>query len=183
MALLSALPLLAQPRALELGIDRLVADGFKLLEGQRIGLVTNHTGRDRRGKGCVEILNTAKNVQLVALFSPEHGFAGRLEGKVGNATHAGTRLKIHSLYGKHRKPTGEMLDGIDTLLFDIQDIGCRFYTYISTMGLCMQACAEHSKRFVVLDRPNPINGTDIGGPLLHEKDESFVGWHTLPVRH
>ncbi len=183
MTLLASLPLCAQRPPVQLGIDRLAADGFKLLEGQRIGLVTNQTGRDRRGRTTAEVLHKANAVRLVALFSPEHGFAGKLEGKVGNATHAGSRIKIHSLYGEHRKPTPEMLDGIDTLVFDIQDIGCRFYTYISTMGLCMQACAEHGKRFVVLDRPNPINGTDIGGPLLHEKDESFVGWHTLPVRH
>ncbi|MHC4513639.1 MAG: exo-beta-N-acetylmuramidase NamZ family protein [Planctomycetota bacterium] len=183
MALVCALPLWAQGSSVHLGIDRLAANGFKLLLGQRVGLVTNYTGRDRHGKASVDILHAARNVQLVALFSPEHGFAGKLEGKVGDATHAGTRLKIYSLYGKNRKPTARMLDGIDTVLFDIQDIGCRFYTYISTMGLCMQACAEHGKRFVVLDRPNPINGIDVGGPLLHREDESFVGWHTLPVRH
>jgi len=183
MAVLSALPLCAQRPPVQLGIDRLAAEGFKLLEGQRVGLVTNYTGRNRLGSSTVDILHSAKGVRLVALFSPEHGFAGKLEGKVGDATHTGTRLEIHSLYGRHRKPTRAMLAGVDTLVFDIQDIGCRFYTYISTMGLCMQACAEHGKRFVVLDRPNPINGTDVGGPLLDEKDESFVGWHTLPVRH
>lgn len=171
----------AQRPPVQLGIDRLAADGFELLAGQRIGLVTNHTGRDRDGRSTVDILHEARSVRLAALFSPEHGFAGRLEGKVADATHA--RLKIHSLYGKHQKPTAAMLAGIDTLVFDIQDIGCRFYTYVSTMGLCMQACAEQGKRFVVLDRPNPINGTDVAGPLLHEEDESFVGWHTLPVRH
>ncbi len=165
-----------------LGVDRIAAEGCKLLSNQRVGLVTNQTGRDRTGSTTVRVLEKARNVRLVALFSPEHGLRGRLEGKVTDAVHP-CGLQIHSLYGEHRKPTAEMLAGIDTLVFDIQDIGCRFYTYISTMGLCMQACAEHGKRFVVLDRPNPINGTDIGGPLLDQRDECFVGWHTLPVRH
>jgi uncharacterized protein YbbC (DUF1343 family) len=120
----------------------------------------------------------------VALFSPEHGIEGKLEvANIGDARDPSTGLPIFSLYGKTRKPTAEMLRELDTLVFDIQDIGARFYTYISTMGYAMQAAAEHGKRFVVLDRPNPINGIDVAGPMLDAGRESFVAFHRLPVRH
>lgn len=166
------------------GIDVLQRDQFAQLKGQRVGLITNHTGINREWISTVQLLSEAKGVQLVALFSPEHGFEGKLDvAKINDARDTGTGLKIYSLYGKTRIPTDEMLNGIDTLVFDIQDIGTRFYTYISTMGNVMQAAAKHSIRFVVLDRPNPINGIDVQGPVLDEGSESFVGYHRIAVRH
>ncbi len=166
------------------GIDVLQRDQFKQLDGQRVGLITNHTGINRQWRSTVQLLNEAKNVQLVALFSPEHGFEGKLDvAKINDARDSGTGLKIYSLYGKTRMPTDEMLNGIDTLVFDIQDIGTRFYTYISTMGNAMKAAAKHGIRVVILDRPNPINGIDVQGPVLDAGSESFVGYHRIAVRH
>jgi uncharacterized protein YbbC (DUF1343 family) len=166
------------------GIDVLQQDNFKLLEGQRVGLITNHTGRNRDGVPTVQLLHDADNVNLVALFSPEHGIAGALDvSKISDTTDQKTGLKVFSLYGETRRPTAEMLGKVDTLVFDIQDIGARFYTYISTMGEAMKAAAEHGVRFVVLDRPNPINGVDIAGPMLDDGKQSFIAFHTIPVRH
>jgi uncharacterized protein YbbC (DUF1343 family) len=166
------------------GLDVLVRDGFSPLHGRRVGLITNHTGVSRDGRGNVQLLMESEAVQLVALFSPEHGFEGKLElPRIDDATDAQTGLKIHSLYGQTRRPTPEMLEGIDTIVFDIQDIGTRFYTYISTMGEAMQVAAEHGIRFVVLDRPNPLGGEIVSGPVLDDGQQSFVGFHTLPVQH
>lgn len=166
------------------GLDVLARDHFRQLQGQKIGLITNHTGRTRDGVSAVQLLHDAEQVQLVALFSPEHGFKGELDvSRIGDSQDAATGLRIHSLYGETRRPTAEMLADVDTIVFDIQDIGARFYTYVSTMGEAMKAAAEHKKRFVVLDRPNPINGVDIAGPMLDRGKESFVGFHSLPVRH
>lgn len=166
------------------GLDVLEQNQFVELKGQRVGLITNHTGRNCEGVGIVELFDTSAEVDLVALFSPEHGFEGKLDvAKIDDASDQTTGLKIYSLYGKTRKPTAEMLADVDTLVFDIQDIGTRFYTYISTMGEAMNAAAEHSKRFVVLDRPNPIGGFEVAGPMLDAGKESFVGFHSLPVRH
>jgi uncharacterized protein YbbC (DUF1343 family) len=129
-------------------------------------------------------LYEAPQVDLVALFSPEHGIAGKLDmANITDSQDATTGLAVFSLYGATRQPTAESLKDIDTLVFDIQDIGTRFYTYISTMGLAMQAAAEHGLRFVVLDRPNPLGGVVVAGPVLDAGHESFVGFHTLPVRH
>ena len=166
------------------GIDVLRRDNFRQLNGRKIGLITNHTGRDRDGRSTVELLQAAKNLQLVALLGPEHGFTGKLDlPKIGDSLDEKTGLSIFSLYGETRRPTSEMLKDVDTIVFDIQDVGCRFYTYISTMGEAMRAAAEHQKRFVVLDRPNPINGVEIAGPMLDSGKESFVGYHNLPIRH
>lgn len=166
------------------GIDVLVRDNFRQLAGRKIGLITNHTGQSRDGQSTVKLLHEAKGVQLAALFSPEHGFEGKLDiSKIGDAQDTATGLKVFSLYGETRKPTAAMLEPIDTLVFDIQDVGARFYTYVSTMGEAMQAAAEHKKRFVVLDRPNPIGGLAVAGPMLDPGKESFVGFHQLPVRH
>lgn len=174
----------AVPREVLTGIDVLERDGFRQLAGRKIGLITNHTGRNRVGVSDVQLLFEAKNLQFVAIFSPEHGYEGKLDvSKVGDTRDAATGLKVFSLYGETRKPTAAMLEPIDTLVFDIQDIGCRFYTYNSTMGEAMKACAEHKRRFVVLDRPNPINGVDVAGPILDAGKESFVGFHRIPVRH
>ncbi|NOX56276.1 MAG: DUF1343 domain-containing protein [Planctomycetes bacterium] len=172
------------PQAVLTGIDVLQRDQFRQLAGRRVGLITNHTGINRRGVRTATLLHQAPNVTLVALFSPEHGPTGQLDqAQIQDMRDPELGLPIFSLYGKTRKPTDASLKGIDTLVFDIQDIGTRFYTYISTMGLAMQAAAEHGLRFVVLDRPNPINGVDVEGPVLDAGRESFVGFHRIPVRH
>lgn len=166
------------------GIDVLVRDNFQQLAGKRIGLITNHTGRDADGTSTVRLLHEAKNVEMVALFSPEHGFEGNVDiPQVADSQDKTTGLKVHSLYGETRRPTAEMLAEVDALVFDIQDIGSRFYTYVSTMGEAMRGAAAEHKTFIVLDRPNPINGFDLAGPMLDAGLESFVGFHSLPVRH
>jgi CubicO group peptidase (beta-lactamase class C family) len=166
------------------GIDVLERDGFKQLAGRRVGLITNHTGHNRDRVSTVDLLHRAGGVELVTIFSPEHGFRGVLDQvNIANATDESTGLPIRSLYGETRKPTPQMLHGLDTLVFDVQDIGTRFYTYISTMGLAMEAAAEYGLIFVVLDRVNPIGGHLVAGPVLDEGQESFVGFHPTPVRH
>jgi uncharacterized protein YbbC (DUF1343 family) len=170
--------------AVRCGIDVLERDGFQLLKGKRIGLITNHTGINTAGQSTAQLLARAPGVQLVALYSPEHGLAGALDvANIGDSQDAGTGVKVWSLYGATRKPTDESLQGVDVLVFDIQDIGARFYTYISTLALAMEAAAAQGLEFVVLDRPNPIGGVEIGGPVLDSGRESFVACHTLPVRH
>jgi uncharacterized protein YbbC (DUF1343 family)/CubicO group peptidase (beta-lactamase class C family) len=171
------------------GIDVLERDGFKQLEGSRIGLITNHTGQDRQGRSTIDILASAGNLKVVALFSPEHGLRGTEDSMVASARDEKTGLPVYSLYDKdQRRPTSEMLNGIDTLVFDIQDIGTRFYTYIATCGYAMEEAARHKIRFVVLDRPNPINGYDIEGPvadreLTAQPGYSFTSYHPIPVRY
>ncbi len=166
------------------GIDVLRERAFEPLAGRRVGLITNHTGMTRDGKSTVDVLRSADNVELVTLFSPEHGIAGLLDqANVPDSRDDKSGIQIVSLYGATRRPTAEAVRNLDTLVFDIQDIGCRFYTYISTMGEAMRAAAEFDLRFVVLDRPNPINGSDVGGPVLDPGRESFVGFHSIPVRH
>src|SRR5687768_197859 len=182
---LTALPAPAAdpPRPAKAGIDVLAAEEFARLKGRKVGLITNHTGQAVDGTPTIDLLFKADGVKLVALFSPEHGIRGELDEKVGDGKDAKTGLPIYSLYGERRKPTAEQLKGIDTLVFDIQDAGCRFYTYISTLGLVMEAAAENKVRVVVLDRPNPINGRDLDGPMLDAGKESFVAFHALPIRH
>jgi uncharacterized protein YbbC (DUF1343 family) len=183
-AVVNAQPASGKAGNVLMGVDVLRRDGFRQLNGRKIGLITNHTGRDREGQSTVELLHKAENVQLAALYSPEHGFLGQLDvSKIGDTTDPKTGLPVFSLYGETRRPTAKMLQEIDTIVYDIQDIGCRFYTYPSTMGEAMRAAAEHKKKFVVLDRPNPIGGVHIAGPMLDKGKESFVGYHTLPVRH
>lgn len=166
------------------GIDVLTRDGFTPLADQRVGLITNHTGLSREGVDTLTLFHRSEHVNLVAIFSPEHGFAGKLdEDNIADGKDPATGLPIYSLYGQTRRPTAQMLAQVDTLVFDIQDIGTRFYTYLSTMGEAMVAAAEHGKRFVVLDRPNPLGGVAIEGPMLDADKQSFVGWHSLPVRH
>ena len=166
------------------GIDGLQRDGFKKLEGQKVGLITNQTGINRLGISNIQLLHEAGNVNLLAIFSPEHGLFGKLDVPlIEDSEDSSTGIRVFSLYGSTRRPTADMLSGIDTLVFDIQDIGTRFYTYISTMGQAMQAAAENHVRFVVLDRPNPINGLTVSGPVLDEGRQSFTGFHRLPVRH
>ena len=164
------------------GIDVLVKKNFAPLKGKRIGLVTNHTGQDRARRATIDLLKAAPGVTLVALFGPEHGIRGEVDEKFTDSKDAKTGLPIYSLYGERRKPTVEQLKGLDALVFDIQDVGCRFYTYTSTMGLCMEAAAEAGIEFIVLDRANPIDGVTIDGPVLSEKT-SFVGFHPKPLRY
>lgn len=165
------------------GIDSLRKTGFKSLENKRVALVTNHTGIARDGFSTIDILHQAPKVNLAALFSPEHGIRGTLDEKVGDTKDEKTGLPIYSLYGKSRKLTKEKLKGIDVLVFDIQDIGCRFYTYISTLGHVLEAAAENKVKVLVLDRPNPIGGVVVQGPMLDAGNESFIAYHKLPVRH
>jgi uncharacterized protein YbbC (DUF1343 family) len=166
------------------GFDVLHRDGYRQLHGRKVGLITNHTGRNAEGESIVQLLHARSDVDLKVLFSPEHGFEGKLDiSKIDDAQEENTGLKIYSLYGQTRRPTEQMCQSIDTLVFDIQDIGTRFYTYISTMGEAMIAASEFGKRFVVLDRPNPIGGLQVAGPMLDPGSESFVAFHRLPVRH
>ena len=162
------------------GIDVLHASGYAALQGMRIGLITNQSGIDRTGNPTVDLLRSAPGVTLAAIFTPEHGLRGTFDDKVADEQYRG--IPVYSLYGERRKPSREQLAGLDALVFDVQDIGTRFYTYISTMGLAMEAAAEARVKFVVLDRVNPIGGDVVEGPLL-EGETNFTGWHPIPVRH
>lgn len=164
------------------GIEVLRDANFELLKGKRVGLITNPTGVDRNLKSTVDILFEASDVQLVALYGPEHGVRGDIPAgeKVENQVDAKTGLKVHSLYGKTRKPTPEMLQGIDVLVYDIQDIGCRSYTFISTMGLVMRAAKEQNKEVVILDRPNPLGGEKVEGSGVSQGYFSFVSQFDIP---
>ncbi len=164
------------------GIEVLQADDFHILEGKRVGLVTNPTGVDSHLKSTIDILNEAPNVNLVALYGPEHGVRGNTHAgdKVADDVDTKTGIPMHSIYGKNRKPTPEMLEGVDVLVYDIQDIGCRSYTYISTMGLIMEAAAENDIEVVVLDRPNPLGGLKIEGNVAEEGFISFVSQFEIP---
>lgn len=177
----AALPLNAQVLN---GIDVLKRDRFEALRGRKVGLITNHTGRDADGNSTIDLLFKAPEVRLVALFSPEHGIRGALDQeKITNSVDEKTGLPVYSLYGETRRPTVEMLKGIDTLVFDIQDVGARFYTYISTLGLALEEAGRQKIRFVVLDRVNPINGLEVEGPLADGDKLSFIAHHQIPVRH
>ncbi|MGI8897832.1 MAG: exo-beta-N-acetylmuramidase NamZ domain-containing protein [Pyrinomonadaceae bacterium] len=165
------------------GIDVLERDGFKQLAGKKIGLVTNHTGKNRNGRQTIDVLNKAARVELVALFSPEHGIRGRADEKVSDSKDEQTGLPIYSLYGETRRPKPEQLKGLDALVFDIQDIGARFYTYISTLGYVMEEAAKAGLPVFVLDRPNPIGGLMVEGPIADADKLSFTAYHTIPVRH
>jgi len=164
------------------GIDVLVRQKFAPLKGLRVGLITNHTGHDRNRNPTIDLLKNAPDVQLKALFSPEHGIRGAADEHVGDSVDEATGLPIHSLYGATMKPKPEQVEELDALVFDIQDVGCRFYTYTATMGLAMEAAAENGKKYFVLDRVNPINGVTIDGPVLSGKT-SFVGYHIVPLRY
>jgi uncharacterized protein YbbC (DUF1343 family) len=179
----SALPSPAQATEhTQTGIDVLERQNFAPLRGKRVGLITNQTGVDSQGRRTIDVLAHADGVILVALFSPEHGIAGQLDtATVANATDAATGLKIFSLYGDTRRPTDQMLQGLDALVFDIQGAGVRFYTFITTMGYCMEAAAKHKIPFFVLDRPDPLGGEKIRGPMLDPSRISFVGYFRLPV--
>lgn len=183
------------------GIDVLVREDFARLRGLRVGLITNQTGRDRDGRTTIDLLFAAKDVKLVALFSPEHGIRGVADDKVSDSIDEKTKLPVYSLYGDAPKrtpeqspadyaaavlrahaPKPEQLRDLDALVFDIQDIGARFYTYSATLGVALEAAALAKKKFIVLDRVNPIAGLAVEGPVM-TRDPSFVGFHPMPVRH
>lgn len=164
------------------GIDVLVRRNFAPLRGLKVGLITNLTGHDRDRRSTADLLRAAPGVELKALFSPEHGLAGNREGNVGDATDEHTGLPVYSLYGTTNRPTPKQLEGLDALVFDIQDIGCRFYTYIATMDLAMQSAAENGKKFFVLDRVNPITGGHVEGSIA--SGATMLGTsHRIPLRH
>jgi uncharacterized protein YbbC (DUF1343 family) len=173
------------PRAVRPGIEVLLADSIHLVRGLNVGLVTNHTGIDGVGVPSIDRLVESQEVELVSLFSPEHGIRGDARGGVtvqsGRDEQSG--LPLHSLYGETRKPTPEMISGLQALLFDIQDVGARYYTYVSTMALAMEAAGEAGIPFIVLDRPNPIGGTAVQGNILDPDFSTFVGLFSVPMRH
>lgn len=173
---------IAQKITIKTGIEVLKEQKFKSLEGKRVGLITNPTGVDDKMKSTADILHEAKNVELVALFAPEHGVRGDAHAgdDVDNMVDPKTGLPVHSLHGKTKVPTADMLKGIEVLVYDIQDIGCRSFTYISTMGLAMEAAAEHGIKFVVLDRPNPLGGNKVEGGLVDDNVISFVSQFKIP---
>ncbi|WP_435009171.1 exo-beta-N-acetylmuramidase NamZ domain-containing protein [Tundrisphaera lichenicola] len=176
-------PVLPAIRPVDCGIDVLARREFRELKDKRVGLVTNHTGRDKAGVPTIDLLFGAPDVELVALFSPEHGIRGEVDTTVADAKDPKTGLPIFSLYGKTRKPSPESLAGVEVLVYDIQDIGTRYYTYISTLGLVLEAARENHIPVIVLDRPNPIGGEAIAGPVRDADFASFIAHHALPVRH
>lgn len=168
--------------SIKLGVEVLEKDNFKILQGKRVGLVTNPTGVDSKLKSTVDILFESEDVNLVALFGPEHGVRGNFSAgdHVKNVVDDVTALPVYSLYGANRKPSGDDLQLIDVLVYDIQDIGVRSYTYISTLGLIMEAAAENNKEVVVLDRPNPLGGNRIEGPITEDNFISFISQFKIP---
>jgi len=165
------------------GIDVLEAQKFAPLRGKHVGLITNHTGLDSQERSTASLLARAPGVQLVALFSPEHGLAGRNDEKISSSKDPSTGLPVFSLYGDTLRPTDEMLKGIDALVFDVQDAGVRFYTYTTTMAYCMEEAARRKIAFYVLDRPNPLGGEIVEGPMLDADKTSFTAYYPLPVRY
>ncbi len=170
------------PRVLN-GIDVLRQDKFAPLAGKRVGLVTNQTGLAADGTSTIDLLFRSGVCKLVALFSPEHGIRGIMDNKVSSSVDDATGLPVYSLYGDTTRPTAEMLRGIDALVFDIQDVGARFYTYSTTMAYCMEEAAKAGISYFILDRPNPIGGVLFEGPMLDADKTSFIGYMPLPVRH
>ncbi len=165
------------------GIDVLEAKGFSPLLGKRVGLITNHTGLDAEGRRTLDLFYRAPGIKLAAVFSPEHGLFGQADKEVRSTRETSTGLPVYSLYGEVRRPTDSMLKGLDALVFDVQDAGVRFYTYISTMGYAMEAAAQKGIDFYVLDRPNPITGSLVQGPVMDRDLKCFTGYFPLPVRH
>jgi uncharacterized protein YbbC (DUF1343 family) len=165
------------------GIDVLRQENFAPLAGKNVGLITNHTGLAADGTPTIDLLYHAGVCKLVALFSPEHGIRGVMDSEVSSAVDKATGLPIYSLYGETMRPTPDMMRGIDALVFDIQDVGARFYTYSTTMAYCLEAAARARIPYFVLDRPNPIGGVRVEGPMLDAEKTSFIGYMPLPVRH
>jgi len=183
--LCSSVAVSAQVQQVLTGIDVLEAEQFERLINQKVGLITNHTGINRQWKPTIDLIFQAKGVQLIALFSPEHGIRGTVDTWVASSVDSLTGLPVHSLYSsKNYQPADEIFNGIETLVFDIQDIGARFYTYIATMKICMEVAAKNNIKFIVLDRPNPINGLQVEGPVLaHNQLYLLGGIFPMPIRH
>ncbi|MBW2733776.1 MAG: DUF1343 domain-containing protein [Deltaproteobacteria bacterium] len=177
--------LLARRPRIEVGLDRLVRGGFRRLKGARVALITNRTAVDRRGRWIVDLLARAPAVQLVAIFAPEHGLKAALDRHLGDGAlrRRGQRIPVYSLYGRRRRPTDRTLRGVDTLVFDMQAVGVRYYTYYATMGWAMEEAARRKLRFVVLDRPNPLGGVSMDGPLSSARRRTSTAYHPIPVRH
>jgi uncharacterized protein YbbC (DUF1343 family) len=165
------------------GLDILRAEDFNRLQGRNIGLLTNQSGRARDGVSAIDLLDRTANLELIALFSPEHGIRGIRDDHVPSSRDKKTGRVIHSLYGKRLRPSPDMLAGIDRIVIDLQDIGTRFYTYMSTMAYMLEEAAKQNIRVMVLDRPNPINGLQIEGPILDQKFIGFTGYFPMPIRH
>lgn len=177
-----ALSLFAQPVKVRAGIEVLKGENFEILAGKRVGLITNATGVDSNMESTIDVLHNAPNVKLTALFAPEHGVRGDIHAGDAVATYTDpkTKLPVYSLYGRTKAPTAAMLKNIDVLVYDIQDVGCRSFTYISTMGLAMEAAAKNKIEFIVLDRPNPLGGQKVEGPLVEDGYISFVSQYKIP---
>jgi uncharacterized protein YbbC (DUF1343 family) len=173
----------ADPKRVRLGIEVLASSGFSPLTGKRIGVITNHTGIDAARRSTLKILLAAPGVQVRAIFSPEHGLAGILDEKVASGTDPLSGLPVYSLYGEVQKPTPQMLQGLEALVYDIQDVGARFYTYITTMAYAMEAAASAGIDFYVLDRPDPITAEMVQGPVMDPTLKSFIGYYPIPVRY
>lgn len=182
LALVAMVVAVCATATVKTGIEVLRDNGFKQLQGKRVGLVTNPSGVDHNLVSTVDILSNAPGVKLVALYGPEHGVRGNAHAgdAVGDAVDEKTGVKMYSLYGKTHKPTPEMLKDIDVLVYDIQDVGCRSYTFYATMGMCMEACAENGKEFMVLDRPNPLGGNKVEGNLVEKGYFSGVSKYAIP---
>ncbi|MAR35718.1 MAG: hypothetical protein CMG19_02760 [Candidatus Marinimicrobia bacterium] len=165
------------------GLDILLDSKIDLITGKTIALVTNQTGIDQNGNPNYKRLMSMDEIKLKVIFSPEHGLFGEADKEITYANQIEDLPKVYSLYGSRRKPTKEMLDGIDMIIYDIQDIGARFYTYISTLGLVMEAAAELNIPIIVLDRPNPIRSDIVEGPILDLKYQSFIGKYPIPIRY
>jgi uncharacterized protein YbbC (DUF1343 family) len=167
------------------GIEVLLRDSLHLISGKRVGLITNHSGKDRSGTSTIDLLHRAPGVQLTALYGPEHGLRGAAEAgvQIASTVDSATGVPIFSLYGETRVPTPQMLENIDVLLYDIQDVGARFYTYQWTMVLAAEAAAKVGKSFIVLDRPDPVRADRVEGGMLRPQFASFVGLHQVPVRY
>jgi uncharacterized protein YbbC (DUF1343 family) len=178
-----AQPAVTEASKVVAGIDVLAASGFALLKGLRVGLLTNPAGRTASGRSTIDVLASADGVQLVALFSPEHGLEGDREGHIESRRDARTGLPVHSLYGASRRPLGAMLDGLEAIVIDLQDVGVRFYTYATTMGYVMEAAARRRLKVVVLDRPNPIGAAGVRGPLPDRDVRSFTNYLAMPLQH
>jgi len=178
-------PVIVPAPPVRCGIDTLIDSGFQLLKKRQVGLITNHTAVDFRGMSTADLLQRAPGVKLVALFSPEHGIRGQREhGQViSDMIDPRTGLPVYSLYGETKRPTPAMLNAIDVLVYDIQDVGSRFYTYITTMGLAMEAAAQRNIAFVVLDRPNPVGGDILEGPPLDSSIKHFTAYFPIPARY
>jgi len=184
LALLPLISLTANAKVLT-GLDNLEKQNFAILEGKKVAIITNHSAINSNGINAVDVLRKSPKVNLVAIFSPEHGLRGTEEGGllINNSKDAASDLPIFSLYGQIKRPTAEMLKGIDTLVFDIQDVGVRFYTYLTTMGYAMEEASKLGIEFIVLDRPNPIGGLIVEGPVLQEDIKAFTAYFPVPARH